>query len=150
MGLKLFGKSATTTLTLGAAMLALVGNESASAEQVDAANQELDTAGIKGAQLVPGAVLDDLTAKADRVDTAEAAKAEADKKNLDLTEANQKLTDDLAAEKKKTAELGKKPGAESTTPVRADGKTDIEEKPTDVAANQKIVDDLHAKMLGEL
>ena len=146
--MKLFGKS--TTLTLGAAMLALVGNESASAEQVDAANQELDTAGITGAQLVPGAVLDDLTAKADRVDAAEKAatdaKADLKKSNDDLAAATERA--DKA--EKESARLAKLPGADSTTPVRVEGKSDIEEQPSDVAASQKIVDDLHAKMLGEV
>jgi hypothetical protein len=65
MGLKFFGKSDAPVLAFGASMLAIVG-EAASPEQVDAANQELDAAGIKGAQLVPGAVLDELTAKASR------------------------------------------------------------------------------------
>lgn len=139
MGLQIFGKSAATTLVLGASMLALVGNESATAEQVDAANHELDAAGIKGAQLVPGATLQELTEKASRVDAAEKAQLEAEKKAEGLEEANGKLTEQVAT-------LGKKPGADATTPVRKDGAADLEE-PSELSANEKIVADLHAKML---
>lgn len=139
MGLQLFGKSAATTLVLGASMLALVGNESATAEQVDAANHDLDAAGIKGAQLVPGATLEDLTTKAGRVDAAEKAQADAEQKVSDLEEANTKLTEQVAT-------LGKKPGADATTPVRKDGAADLQE-PTSESEAQKLVDQLHAEML---
>ncbi|WBA42971.1 hypothetical protein [Hymenobacter canadensis] len=141
MGLQLFGKSAATTLVLGASMLALVGTESATAEQVDAANQELDAAGIKGAQLVPGAALEELTAKAGRVEAAEKAQAEAEKKAADLQEANTKLTEQVTA-------LGKKPGADATTPVRKDGAADLQEEPTSESEAQQLVEKLHAEMLG--
>jgi hypothetical protein len=135
--MKFFGKDTSTTL--GAAMTALVDNDAATAEQVDAANQELATAGIKGAQLVPGAVLDELTAKAGRVDAAEKAATEAAEKvttleasNEKLTASNTKLTDDLAKEKERSTALGKKPGADATTPVKKDGeKSDVEETEPD-------------------
>lgn len=140
--MKFFGKQNAATLTLGAAMMALVGTETATAEQVDAANQELDAAGIKGAQLVPGALLEELTEKAGRVDAAEKAQTDAEKKAGDLEEANGTLTEQVKA-------LGKKPGADATTPVRQDGAADLEE-PSEQRANEKIVADLHAKMLGEV
>lgn len=127
MAMKFFGKSGLATLTMGAAVLALIGNESASAEQIDAANQELDAAGLKGAQLVPTGVLEELTAKADRVDTAEAAATAAKAAETTATDAlaaANKRADEAEAEVER---LGKQPGATTTTPRKEAGKSDVEE-----------------------
>jgi len=133
-------------MVFGAAMLALVGT-TASAEQVDAANQDLDAAGIKGAQLVPGATLDELTAKADRTDAAEAAA--------------QGYTDALAAAgatdiaalvaqrdgfKAKADKFDKLPGAGHSNPLLEAGKTDVEQGEPN--ADQVAIDNLpHNKAL---
>ena len=147
MGLKLFGKSDATTLVLGASMLALVGNETATAEQVDAANQELDAAGIKGAQLVPGATLDELTEKAGRVDAAEQAATDAkaaEKVATDAVAAAEKRADDAEAEMERMA---KQPGATVTHPRKSKDKNDVEEE-AGADAHQKAIDELpHNKAL---
>jgi hypothetical protein len=144
--MKLFGKSGPSVVAFGAAMLALVGT-SASAEQVDAANQELDAAGIKGAQLVPGAALDELTAKADRTDTAEAAaKGFTDSLATAGVESIAALVAQRDAYKVKADKFDKKPGADHTTPTLEAGKSDLEQGEPD--ADQKAIDDLpHNKAL---
>lgn len=144
--MRFFGKSDAPSPAFGAALLAIVG-AAASPEQVDAANQELDAAGIKGAQLVPGAVLDELTAKAGRTETAEAAV--------------QGYTDSLAAAgaadvaalvaqrdgfKVKADLYDKKPGASHTSPNLPEGTSDLDKGEPD--ADQKAIDDLpHNKAL---
>jgi hypothetical protein len=135
--MKFFGKSDTPALAFGASMLALVGT-AASPEQVDAANQELDAAGIKGAQLVPGAVLDELTAKADRTEAAEASvsattAALAAAGAADLTA----LVAERDAFKIKADKFDKAPGASHTTPNLAAGQTDVDTAEPD--ADQKAI-----------
>lgn len=148
MGLKIFGRGGLATATMGAAMLAIIGNESASAEQIDAANQELDAAGLKGAQLVPTGTLEELTAKADRLDAAEtaatAAKA-AEKTAADALTAATKRADEADAE---VTRLGSQSGAAPTAPRKDAAKNDVEEPGAD--DHQKAVDALHAKMLGDI
>lgn len=144
--MKFFGKSDAPALAFGASMLALVG-ATASPEQVDAANQELDAAGIKGAQLVPGAVLDDLTAKAGRTETAEAsAKGYTDA----LAAAGAADVAALVAQRdgyKVKADLyDKGPGADHTTPTLEPGQSDVDKGEPD--AHQKAIDELpHNKAL---
>jgi hypothetical protein len=138
--MRFFGKSDTPALAFGASMLALVG-AAASPEQVDAANQELDAAGIKGAQLVPGAVLDELTAKAGRTDAAEASvsattAALAAAGVADLTA----LVAERDAYKLKADKFDKAPGASHTTPTLAPGASDV--NPTEPDADQKALDAL--------
>jgi hypothetical protein len=130
----------------GAALLALVGT-SASAEQVDAANQELDAAGIKGAQLVPGATLDELTAKADRTDTAEAAaKGYTDALAAAGVESIAALVAQRDGYKVKADKFDKGPGAGHTTPVLPEGESDVEETAPD--AHQETINNLaHNKAL---
>lgn len=151
MGLKLFGRGGNPAITLGAAMMALVTTDTVSAEQVDAANQELETAGIAGAQLVPSAVLEELTTKADRVDAAEKAATEA-KTALDteLKAAGVETVAALVAErdaaKAKADELGKKAGALHSKPALKAGESDVEDGEPD--ENQKAIDELpHNKAL---
>jgi hypothetical protein len=144
--MKLFGKSGAPALAFGAAMLALVGT-TATAEQVDAANQELDAAGIKGAQLVPGATLDELTAKADRVDTAEAAaKGHTDALAAAGVESVAALVAQRDGYKVKADKFDKAPGAGHTTPTLEAGKSDVEETAPD--ADQETINGLaHNKAL---
>jgi hypothetical protein len=139
MGLKLFGSS-PAPLVFGTAMLALVGT-SASAEQVDAANQELDAAGIKGAQLVPGAHLDELTAAAERVTTAEASvKGYTDALAAAGAADVAALVAQRDAYKVKADKFDKQGGASHTNPVLPEGKSDVEDDAPD--ANQKAIDAL--------
>ena len=144
--MKLFGKSGPAPAVFGAAMLALVGT-SASAEQVDAANQELDAAGIQGAQLVPGATLDELTAKADRTDTAElAAKGHTDALAAAGVESVAALVAQRDGYKVKADKFDKAPGASHTNPNLEAGKTDVEQGEPD--AHQQAIDNLpHNKAL---
>ncbi|WP_400194064.1 hypothetical protein [Hymenobacter sp. B81] len=148
MGLNPFKKSGITaaTLTLGAAMSALVGKETVTAEEATAANNELVEAGITGAALITPAAYDELEEKAGRTDAAEQRATEADQKVKDLEAQNQQLTNDLAAETERANKLAKAPGANQTSPVRTPGESDVQEPD----ANQKLVEDLHAKMLGEI
>lgn len=142
----LFAKKGASPLLFGAALLALTST-TATAEQVDAANQELDAAGIKGAQLVPGATLEELTVKAGRTDTAEAAaKGFTDA----LTTAGAADVAALVAQRdgyKVKADLyDKAPGAGHTTPALPAGTSDVEQGEPD--ANQQAIDDLpHNKAL---
>ncbi|MGI4866148.1 MAG: hypothetical protein ACRYFZ_19645 [Janthinobacterium lividum] len=144
--MKLFSKSGPAPLVFGAAMLALAGT-TASAEQVDAANQELDAAGIKGAQLVPSGTLDELTAKADRVDTAEAAtKGYTDALAAAGVADVAALVAQRDAYKVKADKFDKKPGAGHTNPVLPQGESDVEDTAPD--ANQQAIDNLpHNKAL---
>jgi hypothetical protein len=127
-------------------MLALVGT-SASAEQVDAANQELDAIGIKGAQLVPGAALDELTAKAGRTDTAEAAaKGHTDALAAAGVESVAALVAQRDGYKVKADKFDKNPGAGHTNPVLPEGESDVEEIAPD--ADQETINALgHNKAL---
>jgi hypothetical protein len=144
--MKLFGKTGPAPLLFGAAMLALVGT-SASAEQVDAANQELDAAGIQGAQLVPGATLDELTAKADRTDTAEAAaKGFTDSLAAAGVESIEALVAQRDGFKGKADKFDKLPGAGHTNPTLEAGKSDVEQGEPD--ADQQTINGLaHNKAL---
>ena len=146
MPLQLFGKSSPAPLVFGAALLALVGTD-ASAEQVDAANQELAAAGIQGAQLVPGATLDELTTKASRADTADAS---VNATTAALTAAGAADVAALVAQrdayKVKADKFDKAPGADHTTPALEAGATDLDKDEPD--ANQKAIDDMpHNKAL---
>jgi len=144
--MKLFGKSGPEPIVLGAAMLALVGT-AASPEQVDAANQELDAVGIKGAQLVPGATLDELTAKADRTDTAElAAKGHTDALAAAGVESVAALVAQRDGYKVKADKFDKNPGAGHTNPVLPEGESDVEDTAPD--ADQETINGLaHNKAL---
>ncbi|GAA3953938.1 hypothetical protein GCM10022406_39530 [Hymenobacter algoricola] len=128
-------------------MSALVGKETVSAEEATAANEELEGMGITGAALINSASYEEMSEKAGRVDAAESAQAAADKKMLELEANNTKLTNDLATETARADKNAKLPGAEATTPARQDGKSDVDE-PATADANEKLVAELHAKMLG--
>ena len=145
--MKLFGKSGPAPAVFGAALLALVGT-TASAEQVDAANQELDAAGIQGAQLVPGATLDELTAKADRTDTAElAAKGHTDALAAAGVESVAALVAQRDGYKVKADKFDKGPGAGHTNPVLPEGTSDVVED-TGADADQQTINGLaHNKAL---
>lgn len=146
--MKLFGKSGPDPLLFGAAMLALVGaGTTASAEQVDAANQELDAAGIKGAQLVPGATLDELTAAAERTTTAEAAtQGYTDALAAAGAESVAALVAQRDGYKVKADKFDKAPGAGHTSPTLESGKTDVAQGEPD--AHQQAIDNLpHNKAL---
>ncbi|MCA8830541.1 S49 family peptidase [Hymenobacter pini] len=141
-------------LTLGAAMHALVGKQTVSAEEATAANQELETAGITGALLITEAAFTELEAKANRTDTAEAAVATAQKEATDAKAAEKVAVDALAAETKRADEavaemerMAEQPGAQVTNPRKSKEKNDVEEP--SATDHQKTVDALHAKMLGE-
>jgi hypothetical protein len=142
--MKFFGKSDPTPVLMGAALLALVGSDSASAEQIDAANEELEAAGLKGAQLVPGATLDDLTAKADRVDTAESAvKATADAVKAAGATSVADLIAQRDAARKDAEEFGSQPGELPTGSTKV--KPDVEEGADEAT---KAIDELpHNKAL---
>lgn len=58
--MKLFSRGAAAPLTLGAAMLAIIGQEAVTAEQAEAANTELEAAGLKGAMLITEAAYKEL------------------------------------------------------------------------------------------
>lgn len=137
--MKLFGKSEAAAV-FGASMLLVMGNESASAEQIDAANAELTTAGLKGAQLVPSSVLEELTEKAGRTDAAELAATEAAGSLATATAGNEKLTTDLAAANTELATLRKLPGASHTNPALGAGQSDVGDEATD--ENQKAIDEM--------
>ncbi|PJJ59429.1 hypothetical protein [Hymenobacter chitinivorans] len=146
--MKLFGNKTTATpLTLGAAMLALVGKETVSAEEAEAANTELEGLNITGAALINSATYEELSEKAARVDAAEQAATQASEKVKDLEAANKTLTEDRDAQKLRADKLGKTPGAEHTSAVRTPGENDLADEPSDAEANQKLVEALHAEML---
>ncbi len=139
--MKFFGRTGPAPFTAGVALLALVGQDTVTAEQVDAANTELDAAGLKGAQLVPGAVLDELTAKAGRTDTAEASLKGV---NDALAAAGAADVAALVAQrdgyKVKADKFDAKPGASHSNPSLVPGATDLGQGEPD--ANQKAIDEL--------
>ena len=143
--MKLFGKELGAALVFGAAMTALVGKETVSAEEAEAANGELAEAGIKGAQLINQASFNDLTEKAGRTDVAEKAATDAAKVTSDaLAAAGAESIEALVAQrdgyKVKADKFDKAPGAQQTNPTLAAGKTDVEEQAPD--AHQTAIDDL--------
>jgi hypothetical protein len=145
--MKLFGKTLGACLVFGAAVTALVGKETVSAQEAEAANGELAEAGINGAQLINEAAFTDLTEKAGRTDTAEAA---AQGFSDALAAAGVESIEALVAQrdgfKVKADKFDKLPGATQTNPVLAAGTTDIEDGEPD--ANQKAIDELpHNKAL---
>ena len=138
-----FGKSDPKPALLGAAMVALLGTYTASAEQIDAANQELATAGLQGAQLVPGATLEALEEKAGRVDAAEAAvQATTDA----VTAAGATSVADLVAQRDKARQeaeaFGNQPGELPTSSTKL--KTDVVES---AEAPDKEWEAIHERML---
>ncbi|MDO7853165.1 hypothetical protein [Hymenobacter convexus] len=142
--LNLFNK-AGAALVFGAAMTALVGKETVSAEEAVAANEELTEAGIKGAQLINEASFNELTEKAGRVDVAEKAAADAAKATTDaLAAAGAESIEALVAQrdgyKVKADKFDKQPGAGHTTPVLEAGHSDVEQ--TEPDAHQQAIDEL--------
>ena len=139
--MKLFARGAAAPLTLGAAMLAIVGSNAVTAEQAEAANTELTAAGISGAQLITEADFTDLTEKAGRVDTAEAA---AKGFTEALTTAGAADVAALVAQRdgyKVKADLyDKAPGAGHSNPALPAGTSDVEKGEPD--ANQQAIDEL--------
>ena len=139
--MKFFGLGAAAPLTMGVAMQALLGQETVTAEQVDTANTELVAAGLKGAQLVPGAVLDELSAKAGR---AELAEASAKGMTEALAAAGAADVAALVAQrdgfKVKADKFDKLPGAGHTAPSLVPGASDV--TPAEPDANQKAIDEL--------
>jgi hypothetical protein len=146
MALQLFGKKnpATSALVFGAALTALVGKETVTDEEATAANAELEEAGITGAALITPAAFNALEEKAGRVDAAEERATKADEKATQEAEKAASLQADLDTANARITELEKLPGATHSRPGKKDGKSDVEEGGD---ANQKLVDDLHAKML---
>lgn len=149
--MKLFSKNSPAQLTLGAAMLALVGKETVSAEEAEAANGELAGAGVTGAQLITEAAFKELTDQASAGD--EAGKAR-DKAAADLKAVTDALAAAGAADvaalvaqrdeaRQKAEEYGAQPGAMGTTAAKE--KPDVSEEGGD--ANEKLVAELHEKML---
>lgn len=145
--MKVFGRTlgAGAALVFGAAMTALVGKETVSAEEAEAANAELTAAGVTGAQLLNEATLTDLSEKAGRVDVAEKAAADAAKVTTDaLAAAGADSIEALVAQrdgyKVKADKFDKAPGAPQTTPTLAAGKTDVEQDEPD--AHQQAIDEL--------
>lgn len=128
-------------LTLGAAAHALVEAKTITDEQLTAANSELTSAGVTGAQLITEAAYNDLTAKAGRADAAEAAA-----KGFTDALATAGATDIAAlvaqrdGYKVKADKFDKAPGADHTTPTLEAGTTDVE--PTEPDAHQKAIDAL--------
>ena len=149
--MKLFGRELGAALVFGAAMTALVGKETVSAQEAEAANGELAEAGIKGAQLINQASYDELSEKAGRVDAAEKAAADAAQATSDaLATAGAESIEALVAQrdgyKVKADKFDKAPGAKQTNPVLAAGQTDVEEDAPD--AHQQAMDELpHNKAL---
>ncbi|UOQ99891.1 hypothetical protein MUN81_10410 [Hymenobacter sp. 5317J-9] len=149
--MKVFGRTLGAALVFGAAMTALVGKETVSAEEAEAANGELEEAGIKGAQLINEATFTDLSEKAGRVDAAEKTAADAAKVTSDaLAAAGAESIEALVAQrdayKVKADKFDKLPGAGHTAPALEAGKSDVEEQEPD--AHQKAIDNLpHNKAL---
>ena len=139
----LFDKKAT----LGAAMLALVGVETVSAEMATAANTELEGLGITGAALVTPDAYQALEAKAGLVEAAQAAQATAEGRLTALTEAVTAAgASDVAALaaqrdewKTKAEAFGSQAGAMGTTAAKEGN--DISEG-TPATAAQKAIDEL--------
>ena len=135
-------------MTMGAAMTALIAQTTVSAEQAAAANEELEAAGISGARLITEAGFHELEAKGQELTTAQAAlKVHTDA----LATAGATDVAALVAErdqlKAQVKELGEAPGDTSTTAVRKDGASDVDES-SEADANQKLIDELpHNKAL---
>lgn len=141
--------SLTTNTMFGknkfSAVAALAGLQGAAmtAALVSAANDELEAANITDAALISQASFDDLTAKAGRVDQAEAAvKATTDA----LTAAGATSVADLISQRdqarKDAAEFGDQPGALPTGSEKL--KTDVEES---TETPDKEWEAIHARML---
>jgi ClpP class serine protease len=127
------------------AALAGLSGAALTADLVTAANEELEAAGITDAAIISQAGFDDLTARAGCVDAAEAtvkATTEA------LAAAGATSVADLISQRDtartQATEFGDQPGELPTTATKlaADATGDAAEDP------QKLVDALHAKMLG--
>ncbi|WBO86260.1 S49 family peptidase [Hymenobacter yonginensis] len=147
----MFGKNKFSALT---ALAGLTG-AAVTTPLVEAANDQLEEAGITGVALVSEAAYTELVAKAGRTDTAEAAVATAQKEATDAKAAQKTAEDAVAAAEKRAGEaeaemerLAEQPGATVTNPRKSKEKNDVE---GEASANdhQKTVDALHAKMLGE-
>jgi ClpP class serine protease len=128
-------------LTLGTAAHALVAAETITEEQLTAANSELAAANVTGAKFITEAAFNDLFAKAERVDAAEAsAKGMTDA----LAAAGATDIAALVAQrdgfKVKADKFDKAPGAGHTQPNLEAGRTDIETPEADE----------HAKAIAEL
>ncbi|RSK44699.1 S49 family peptidase [Hymenobacter perfusus] len=146
----MFGKNKFTALT---ALAGLTG-AAVTTPLVEAANDQLEEAGITGVALVSEAAFTELTAKAGRTDTAEAAVAAAQKAATDAQAAEKLATDAVTAAEKRADEaeaemerLAKQPGAQVTQPRKPAGTSEVEE-PTSESDAQKLVEKLHAEMLG--
>ncbi|MGI4833298.1 MAG: hypothetical protein ACRYFK_07535 [Janthinobacterium lividum] len=145
--MKLFAKSGLATLAFGAAMLALVGKETVTSEEAEAANGELETAGIKGAQFITEAAFNDLTTKASRTDAAETS-AQGLKDALAAAGAADvaALVAQRDGYKVKADKYDKGAGADHTNPTLKKGESDVETAEPD--AHQKAIDELpHNKAL---
>ena len=139
--MKLFGRELGTTLAFGAAMTALVGKETVSAEEAVAANEELTAAGITGANLIHEAYFNELSEKAGRTDAAEqATKATTDALATAGAESIAALVAQRDGYKVKADKFDKAPGATQTNPALAAGQTDIDQGEPD--AHQKAIDEL--------
>lgn len=146
----MFGKNKFSALT---ALAGLTG-AALTTPLVEAANDQLEEAGITGVALVSEAAYTELTAKAGRTDTAEAAVAAAQQEATDAKAAEKLATEAVAAAEKRATNaeaemerLATQPGAKVTNPRKAADKNDVEE-PTSESDAQKLVDRLHAEMLG--
>ncbi|QIX60885.1 hypothetical protein HER32_06715 [Hymenobacter sp. BT18] len=137
--MKLFQRPATAAV-FGVAMMALVGKETVSAEEAEAANSELQEAGVTGAALITSAAFNELEQKAGRVDAAETALANEQKARETAEATSAQLQKDLTAANAKVTELGGKPGAEHTNPGKENGKSDVDEAAAD--EHQKAIDSL--------
>jgi hypothetical protein len=122
-------------------------------EQLSAANDELEAANIQGTALITETAFDDLTARAGRTETAEAAVATAQKEANDAKAAEKTATEALAAATKRAddaeaemARLAEQPGATVTKPRKPAGTSEVEESSAN--DHQKTVEALHNKMLG--
>ncbi|WP_073287988.1 S49 family peptidase [Hymenobacter psychrotolerans] len=146
----MFGKNKFSALT---ALAGLTG-AAVTTPLVEAANDQLEEAGITGVALVSEAAFTELTAKANRTDTAEAAVATAQKEATDAKAAEKKATEAVAAAEKRADDaeaeverLGNQSGATVTKPRKPAGTSEVEETTAESDA-QKLVDKLHAEMLG--
>ncbi|MBO0360669.1 S49 family peptidase [Hymenobacter sp. BT186] len=163
--MSLFNKK---TLTLGAAMVALVAKQTVSAEEAAAANTELEAANITGAKLITEAAFTDLEAKGARVDAAEkeATDAKAATKTAtdelatvrqeasDSKASNEQLTKDLEAATKRAEDaeaeatrLGNLSGATPTFARKSAEKNDVEEEGDTKSTAQILADLPHNKAL---
>ncbi|WP_201980376.1 S49 family peptidase [Hymenobacter rubidus] len=134
-------------VSLGAAMLALMGAETVSAEQADAANAELKELGITGAALITAAAHEQLETAAASVATLTTAKDTAESSLLAvkgaLTAAGATDVAALVASrdewKAKAEAFGSQAGALGTTPPKE--ANDVQEG-TAASEAQKAIDEL--------